>query len=98
MLNPYKFLEGLSRWLSDTLPAEIPDRANMLRKMTQPSQAKVADMISDFRGLYARVAHKLDVSPSLVSRVASGGRRSPEIETALREELKTFKDKLDKYL
>ena len=66
--------------------------------MTQKSPATVSEMLSDFRGLYSRVARKLNVSASMVSRVADGNRASAEIEAALHEELKTFKDKLDKYL
>jgi hypothetical protein len=57
-----------------------------------------AEMLSDFRGLYARVALKLNVSASMVSRVADGHRTSTEIEAALHEELKALRDKLDKYL
>jgi transcriptional regulator with XRE-family HTH domain len=41
-----------------------------------------------YRGLYSRVARKLGVDRSYVSRVARGERRSPEIETALQVELK----------
>ncbi len=41
-----------------------------------------------YRGLYSRVAKKLGVDRSYVSRVARGERRSPEIEAALRAELK----------
>jgi hypothetical protein len=63
--------------------------------MTRP---RAADIISDFRGVYARVARELKVSASLVSKVAGGHRSSKEIETALQEELKALKDKLDKYL
>jgi len=65
--------------------------------MTSRLPARAADIISDFRGVYARVARKLNVSASLVSKVADGHRTSPEIETALDEELKALKDKLDKY-
>jgi hypothetical protein len=38
-----------------------------------------------YRGLYVRVARKLNVDPSYVSRVARGDRRSSEIENALRQ-------------
>jgi transcriptional regulator with XRE-family HTH domain len=38
------------------------------------------------RGLYTRVAKKLGVDRSYVSRVARGIRRSPEIEAALQRE------------
>src|SRR5271163_1055970 len=37
-----------------------------------------------YRGLYMRIARKLNVDPSYVSRVARGDRRSSEIESALR--------------
>lgn len=55
-------------------------------------------MLSDFRGLYSRVARKLNVSASMVSRVADGNRASTRVEAALHEELKALKDKLDRYL
>ena len=45
--------------------------------------------------MFARVAHKLKVSPSMVSRVAGGHRISPTIQAALREELQAIKEKLD---
>lgn len=61
-------------------------------------QLTAANIISNFRGVYARVARKLKVSASLVSRVADGHRTSPEIEEALREELRALKDKLNKYI
>jgi len=38
-----------------------------------------------YRGLYVRIARKLGVDPSYVSRVARGDRRSSEIEEALRQ-------------
>jgi transcriptional regulator with XRE-family HTH domain len=41
-----------------------------------------------YRGLYSRVARKLGVDRSYVSRVARGERRSPDIEAALQAELK----------
>lgn len=48
-----------------------------------------------FKGMFARVARKLNVSPSMVSRVANGLRSSPKIKAALLEELKVVKQKLD---
>ena len=66
--------------------------------MTPQSRPRAADIISDFRGVYARIARKLNVSASMVSRVADGNRASAQIEAALYEELKAPKDKLDKYL
>jgi hypothetical protein len=40
-----------------------------------------------YRGLYGRVAEKLGVDASYVSRVARGERHSVKVETALREEI-----------
>jgi DNA invertase Pin-like site-specific DNA recombinase len=66
--------------------------------MAQKSQATVGEMLSDFRGPYSRVARKLNVSASLVSRVADGNRASTKIEAAPHEESRALKDKLDRYL
>ena len=52
-------------------------------------------VVSSFRGVYARIARKLKVSPSMVSRVADGHRISPKIQAALREELHAIREKLD---
>jgi len=52
-------------------------------------------VISDFKGVYARVARRLKMSPSMVSRVARGERSSPAIEKALSEELKLLKNRLE---
>lgn len=41
-----------------------------------------------YRGLYSRVARKLGVDRSYVSRVARGERQSKDIEAALQAELK----------
>jgi transcriptional regulator with XRE-family HTH domain len=48
------------------------------------SPLQVASMM---RGLYRRVADKLGVDPSYVSRVARGDRRSPKIEEVLDREV-----------
>jgi hypothetical protein len=47
-----------------------------------------------YRGLYIRIARKLGVDPSYVSRVARGERRSREVETALRSEIEQINKKL----
>jgi len=39
------------------------------------------------RGLYRRVADRLGVDPSYVSRVARGERKSPKIEASLNREV-----------
>jgi hypothetical protein len=44
--------------------------------------------VAYYRGLYSRVARKLGVDRSFVSRVARGERRSREVEDALHKELR----------
>jgi hypothetical protein len=46
------------------------------------------NLASLLRGLYARVARKLRVDPSYVSRVARGERQSARVEKSLRRELR----------
>ena len=45
------------------------------------------DLASLVRGIYSRVARRLRVDPSYVSRVARGERHSRTVESALRREL-----------
>lgn len=47
-----------------------------------------------YRGLYIRIARKLGVDPSYVSRVARGYRRSSQIESALRQALNEIDQQL----
>lgn len=47
-----------------------------------------------YRGLYVRIARKLGVDASYVSRVARGDRRSDEVETALRLALDEIEQQL----
>jgi hypothetical protein len=54
-------------------------------------------IISAFAGVYARIASKLKVSPSFVSKVASGSRKSSQIEEALCDELRILKKDLATY-
>jgi transcriptional regulator with XRE-family HTH domain len=53
-------------------------------------------VLAVFRGLYQRVAAKLGVDPSFVSRVARGERRSPAVLAALREEMNVIREHLNK--
>ncbi|MGH9679211.1 MAG: hypothetical protein ACRD4Y_04615 [Candidatus Acidiferrales bacterium] len=46
------------------------------------------NLASLIRGLYGRVARRLEVDPSYVSRVARGERQSEEIEACLEKELR----------
>jgi hypothetical protein len=52
-------------------------------------------VLSIFRGLYQRVAAKLGVDPSYVSRVARGQRRSPEVVAALQQEMELIRRRLN---
>ena len=47
---------------------------------------KVHEFVQTVCGLYSRVARKLRVSPSFVSRVARGERESPLVEQAVMQE------------
>jgi hypothetical protein len=66
----------------------------MVRPRFATSVLTGVGVVSSFRGVYARVARKLKVSPSMVSRVADGHRISPKIQAALREELPRDKAKI----
>jgi len=54
--------------------------------MKKSSTALCARAVSLFRGLYARVAHRLGVDVSYISRVARGERKSKGAEKALAKE------------
>ena len=51
--------------------------------------------VSLFRGIYNRVAKRLGVDPSYVSRVARGERKSAVVEKALAEEVRVIRDHLN---
>jgi transcriptional regulator with XRE-family HTH domain len=63
---------------------------NPAREKTSPLSPQAL-----YRGLYMRIARKLGVDPSYVSRVARGQRRSAIIGKALRHELDQINRKLD---
>lgn len=55
--------------------------------MTKASmELQPTNLASIFRGLYVRVASRLGVDPSYVSRVARGERKSEEVEAVLEQE------------
>lgn len=53
--------------------------------------------VSLFRGIYNRVAKRLAVDPSYVSRVARGERKSAVVEKALAEEVRVIRDHLNNH-
>jgi len=60
----------------------------MVTKVKGSVSAPPLHFASLFRGFYGRVARKLDLDPSYVSRVARGERQSEAIEAALAWEMK----------
>ena len=56
--------------------------------MARSAVAQCGKAVSLFRGLYARVAHKLGVDVSYISRIAHGHRKSKTAEKALDKEFK----------
>lgn len=53
--------------------------------------------VSLFRGVYNRVAKRLGVDPSYVSRVARGERKSEVVEKALAEEVRLIREHLNNH-
>jgi hypothetical protein len=67
----------------------------MLRDNSSTSlQAGTESPQTLYRGLYVRIARRLGVDPSYVSRVARGDRRSSQIESALHQELDKINQRL----
>ncbi len=60
----------------------------MVTKVKGSVSAPPLHFASHFRGFYGRVARRLDLDPSYVSRVARGERQSEAIEAALEREMK----------
>ena len=55
---------------------------------------KVHEFVQTVCGIYSRVARRLRVSPSFVSRVARGERQSPAVEQAVMQEFTEAKSNL----
>ncbi len=63
------------------------------KKRNKLSLARIHNYIDALCGLYSRVARRLGVHRSFVSRVARGARSSPEVESALTAEFKQVQDR-----
>ena len=63
---------------------------------TVTSRPPPGDLASLVRGLYRRVADRLGVDPSYVSRVARSERRSKVIEDAMRREVRKIVERVIK--
>jgi hypothetical protein len=69
------------------------------RKMSHKDETKDGDLLvalAMFHGIYKRVARKLGVGGTMVSRVARGKRNSPEISEAIHSELRSIRDYLNR--
>jgi hypothetical protein len=65
--------------------------------MTKPRiDLQPKNLASVFRGLYVRVASRVGVDPSYVSRVARGERKSEEVEAILEQETRKIISQLSK--
>src|SRR5580700_11422148 len=74
--------------LSERVPPLTSDRGAGKDVMNRDNTPKgLAPLVSLFRGLYTRVAQKLGVDTSYVSRVARGERNSDAVTAALSEEM-----------
>jgi hypothetical protein len=60
------------------------------------SYVGVLEVLGMFRGLQQRVAKKVGVDATFVSRVARGERKSEAVMAALKEELDTIRDYLNR--
>lgn len=55
---------------------------------------RIRGYVDSLCGIYSRVARRLGVDRTYVSRVARGERRSPEIEAALIQDFESTKEEL----
>jgi transcriptional regulator with XRE-family HTH domain len=55
---------------------------------------RIRNYVDSLCGIYSRVARRLGVDRTYVSRVARGERRSPEIETALIQDFERTENEL----
>lgn len=65
-----------------------PDKTNGTEQVTPAKLKRLQRLVDSVCGIYTRVARRLGVHRSYVSRVAKGERRSEPVERALVEEYK----------
>lgn len=65
------------------------------KKARKSTLARLNRYVQSLCGLYSRVARKMGVDRSYVSRVARGERSSTEVEEALTAEFKDFKQSVE---
>ena len=62
--------------------------------MSARTLAPAFTLTSDCRGIFVRVAKRIEVDPSMVSRVAREQRKSKTVEVALRQEIRKILDSI----
>jgi hypothetical protein len=65
----------------------IFSRKDVMNRDKSDTTTHSLEALSNFRGIFKRVALQLDVDPSYVSRVARGERHAPYVSEALRKEI-----------
>ncbi len=58
----------------------------------------ISDVLAGYRGVYARVAEKLGVDASYISRIADGSRSNLTIQKALIEEIQSLNEATVRFL
>ncbi len=58
----------------------------------------ISDVLAGYRGVYARVAQKLGVDASYISRIADGSRSNTEIQRALIQEIQSLNELTNRFL
>ena len=61
-------------------------------------EATISDVLAGYRGVYARVAQKLGVDASYISRIADGTRTNNSIQQALIEEIQNLNEATVRFL
>ena len=62
------------------------------------SELTISDVLAGYRGVYARVAQKLGVDASYISRIADGSRSNLAIQKALIEEIQNLNEATIRFL
>lgn len=62
------------------------------------SELTISDVLAGYRGVYARVAQKLGVDASYISRIADGSRSNLAIQKALIEEIQNLNEATVRFL
>jgi transcriptional regulator with XRE-family HTH domain len=62
------------------------------------NEPTISDVLAGYRGVYARVAEKLGVDASYISRIADGSRSNNAIQRALIEEIQLLNEATVRFL